>query len=92
MALTEVEIQEAIGKVMEDCDRRMAKYEMVSLRSSLTSLGYNHDQTVDVIFYVAEKGFTYCLDNIVICSNGLMATQHRKEFPVSKCVTGVRIS
>ena len=60
-------IKEAINQVMADCDlqKENGTYEMVSLRGVLTKLGYTQDQTVDVIFYVAEKGFDYCLDNIV---------------------------
>lgn len=79
--MNEQEIKEAIKQVMIDCDLlvKQENYDSVSLRGVLTKLGYTHDQTVDVIFYVAEQGWTYCLDNIVESSNGL--SDGGKEFP-----------
>lgn len=65
--VNEAQIKEAIEQVMIHCDLKMANYEMVSLRSCLDELGYGTTDTQEVIEYVANKGFDYCLDYTIKC-------------------------
>lgn len=64
--LTPDQIREAVDKVKDLCDAKMDGYQMVSLRSALEELGYNTPDRNQVIRWVAYRGFTYCLDHIIL--------------------------
>lgn len=79
--LNDDQIKEAITQVKVHCDILQERYEPVSLRSALNSLGYESEDTQQVIEYVASRGFTYCLDHTIKCSSGVGDTPD--EYPSS---------
>lgn len=76
-----LDIQQAVKDVMELCDRKMPKYEMVSMRSALVEAGYDSEEVTTVLEYVASKGFDYCLDSTIKCSSGVGSRPHGREYP-----------
>lgn len=42
-----------------------AEYAQVTVREVLYTLGFTGDETDEVIRYIAERGFDYCLDPII---------------------------
>lgn len=75
------EIKEAIEGIKKRCDAKMPKYEMCSARSVLYELGYNNKDTEQVLTWIYDSGFTYCLDHHFKCTSGL--GDGRMEYPVS---------
>ncbi|MFI5405097.1 MAG: hypothetical protein ACHQ1D_01150 [Nitrososphaerales archaeon] len=58
--------QNELREVMELCDSLMENYEMISLRKALMKYqGLSRDKADEIIRYVAEQGFSYCLDPII---------------------------
>lgn len=68
--LNDAQVKEAVLQVKVHCDILQERYEPVSLRSALNTLGYESEDTQQVIEYVASRGFTYCLDHTIKCSEG----------------------
>jgi hypothetical protein len=67
--MLDVEKKEAVEKVMAVCDSLMENYTFVSLRNALqVRLGYSRDDTDEIIRWVADKGFSYCVDPIITTS------------------------
>jgi hypothetical protein len=60
--MTHDQIKDAIKQMIVACDLKMEAYEPVSARSVLYELGYSMNHTVDVLRYIADHGFDYCLD------------------------------
>jgi hypothetical protein len=60
--MTKDQIREAVEQMKVQCDLKMANYEMVSARSALHELGYQGEDTEEVLKALFESGFTYCLD------------------------------
>jgi hypothetical protein len=60
--MTKEQVNEAIEQMKIQCDLKMANYELVSARGTLYELGYNREDTDQVISAIYEGGFTYCLD------------------------------
>jgi len=68
MSLTEEQCQEAVGQmivhcrlIMEQYKAGVGEYESVSARSVLKTLGYEED-IPQVLEFIAQGGFDYCLD------------------------------
>lgn len=69
------EVYEAIAKMQVACDERMEKYEMCSARSVLTDLGYGSESIRQILEFIADGGFDYCLDAKI------RMTGHDNEYP-----------
>lgn len=70
--MTEEQIEEAItqakGFLSDLEEARKAgtgNYDMFSMRSVLSKLGYHGEDADDVIRKVAKRGFNYCLDPLI---------------------------
>lgn len=73
------EIKEKLEIVMELCDSLMEGYKMISLRKALEYYqGLSRERTDEIIRYVADRGFSYCVDPIIPVHAVGMDT---KEFP-----------
>lgn len=59
--LTQSQVLEAIEQMKVQCDLAMPEYRMLSARSTLYELGYE-EHVEQVLAYIFEHGFTYCLD------------------------------
>lgn len=59
--LTKQQIEEAVVQMKTSCDLKMKGYEPVSARGLLNELGFGGDAD-QVLEYLFEGGFTYCLD------------------------------
>lgn len=64
--------REAVAQMRSHCDLSMAKYETgvgeyesLSARSVLYELGYDEGEADEVLTFVAERGFNYCVDPII---------------------------
>ena len=77
--LNDAEKQEAVNRVKSLCDQKMKGYQLLSMRSGLRELGYSFDQCDDVIQYVADRGFNYCLDPMIACKG---ITMKEAEHPI----------
>lgn len=62
MTLTTEQVHEAIEQMLVDCDLKMENYESVSARGTLRSLGYDGENLEQVLQFIFDGGFTYCLD------------------------------
>jgi hypothetical protein len=62
LALNVDQIKEAIDQMKVHCDLKMADYEAVSARSVLYELGYDPEDTEQVLKVLYDGGFQYCLD------------------------------
>jgi hypothetical protein len=61
--------EKEIHEVMDLCDELMADYTMISLRKALVRYqGISQEKADEIIRWVAEKGFSYCLDPIITTS------------------------
>jgi len=54
---------EAIEQMKIHCELKTPSYEMVSARGALYELGYDEEAAEDVLDYIYNSGFTYCLDS-----------------------------
>lgn len=48
--------------VMENYEAGTGEYEMLSARGVLNTLGFHGDEVEQVLQYLFDGGFTYCLD------------------------------
>lgn len=65
--MTDEQIREAVEQVKCHCDLLMNGYRPVSLRDALRDLGFHGEDRDEVIYWVAERGFEYCLDPLIAC-------------------------
>lgn len=64
--MTEDQKVQAIKQMIVECDLAYADhYRMVSARSVLRRLGYLPNESQEVIEFIAERGFDYCLDETI---------------------------
>jgi hypothetical protein len=60
--LTPDQVQEAVVQMTTHCELKMANYDMVSARGTLYELGYHGEHAEQVLQFLYDHGFTYCLD------------------------------
>ena len=82
-----MDFDKAITEVKDLCDKYMAGYKMVSMRSALYDLGYPADQADVIIRHVADRGFSYCLDHTIPCTSYALGPAERHPAQ-SVCVWG----
>jgi hypothetical protein len=69
---------EAIEQMKIHCDLLMRDYQPVSARSALRDLGYDGNNLLEVLQFIADGGFDYCLDHQIRMTGHHEA---RGEFP-----------
>jgi hypothetical protein len=80
--VTTLQVRGAIEQVKAHCKllEDQENYEAVSVRGILRTLGYGCDQITQVLAYIAEHGFSYCLDHEVL-SHWYDGNTKREEYP-----------
>jgi hypothetical protein len=68
--LTNEQLDDAIRQMIVHCELKMQNYEGVSARGALIELGYGQQQLDQVLADIAARGFDYCLDRTIECSDG----------------------
>lgn len=66
MSMTDTQLREAVGKVVEYLAPLVSDYSrMYSVRGVLVLLKYEPEQIEEIIPYIAARGFGYCMDQSV---------------------------
>lgn len=60
--MTEDQKVEAIKQMLTSCELAMPEYRLLSARGTLIELGYHGEDLEEVIRFIADGGFDYCLD------------------------------
>lgn len=60
--MNEQQVHEAIEQMLAHCDLMMDNYQSVSARSTLRTLGYKGEDVEQVLKFIFDGGFNYCLD------------------------------
>lgn len=76
------EIHTAIDRLMTECEERQASYKMTSARSGLKHLGYSEAEQDEVIKFIAEGGFDYCLDPKIVMTGPHEAAGEKPDWQV----------
>jgi len=60
--MTEEQVHEAIGKLIDRCAAKMDGYQPAAARPMLEELDYRGEDVEQVLQHIYDGGFTYCLD------------------------------
>lgn len=76
--LTQEQVSEAVQQMKSHCRMLMEQYEAgvgeyasVSARGVLYTLGYAEEDADQVIQYLADRGFNYCIDPMIVNPSGV---------------------
>ena len=62
MSLSTEQIHDAIRQMLVSCELKMKDYEPMTARGTLYSLGFHGEDCEQILRYIADGGFNYCLD------------------------------
>lgn len=80
--MTEDQKIEAVHQMMVHCEILQADYTPVSARSALRDLGYGDEDRLEVLQFIAEGGFDYCLDPSIPMTGHHEARGERPDYAV----------
>jgi hypothetical protein len=82
LEMTEEKKIEAIRQMIVHCEILQADYTPVSARSALRDLGYNDEELPEVLRFIADGGFDYCLDHTIEMTGHHEARGERPSYDV----------
>lgn len=60
--LTDDQVQSAIRQMLVSCELKMKDYEPMTARGTLYSLGFHGEDCEQILKFISDGGFNYCLD------------------------------
>ena len=79
--LTEEQVHETIRQMIVKCDELMDGYQMVSARTAIRLVGME-EHTDQLLRFIADGGFDYCLDHTIVMTGHHEATGEKPNWQV----------